>query len=149
MQSNATPFVVPDEDAPNPADAVIAALLDGDEPAEASAEPFEIPSLTLPSGARVEFRSLATVTTENIKWLRKAMDTDGAGTFLGELFERGATLLITAWDALEPATGRPLPLPRDDKKAYGKLGYLDGRAIEKHLRRHLLDLVDLNGSAGK
>lgn len=143
METNATPFA--------PADEQLAA---GDPLPEAEAQaqvdPFEIASLTLPSGARVEFRSLATVTNENVRWLRKAMDNDGNGSFLNDLMSRGMQLLITSWDATD-LNGRPLRLPRDDAKAVDKLSAVDGRAIERHLKRPLERLVlgDEDGEQGK
>lgn len=108
---------------------------------EPEADPWEIPGLTLPSGARVEFRRMDRLTTENLRWLRKAMDADGAGSFLNDLMDRGAQLLIDGWDATTP-DGRPLEIPRKTEgKSMGKLSLADGKAIEKHLTKPLLRLV--------
>ena len=150
MQGNDTPFIAPPEVDPEEENAKMALdVVFGEIPGEgeAAADPFEIETLTLPSGAKVEFRSLATVTAENVRYLRKALDGNGAGSVISDMAERAANLLIVRWDAAD-TSGRPLKVPRDDDKAWGKLGYLDSRALEKHLGPHVRRLVGL-GDAGK
>lgn len=109
---------------------------------EASADPFAIKALKLPSGARVEFRSMSTVTQANVRWMREALNADGNGAFLNDVLARGMQLLITSWEL-------SLPLPRDNPKIIDKLSYADANAIERRIMPHLVKMVNPAGGGSK
>jgi hypothetical protein len=106
-----------------------------DTDSQVSEDPFAIPVLTLPSGKQVEFRSLATVSQKNVKWLREALNTEGNGAFLNGVLGRGMQLLIIRWDL-------DMPIPRDDPRVIDRLSFPDANAIERHIQRRLVQMVN-------
>lgn len=112
---------------------------------EAAADPFAIDPLKLPdlpgqpSGRMVRFRSLATVTQENVKWLRAALNSEGNGDFINMVLQRAMELFVVEWD-LE------LPLPRNNPKITGRLAWADAHAIERHLQKPIRSLIDPNAA---
>lgn len=124
----------------------------GHELDERPADPFAIEALLLPSGGKVEFRSMARITGANVQWLRGVDDREGQMIMYNELLKRALTLLVDSWD-LTTETGRPIPVPRDSKDgAWLKLiGAFDMTAIERHLREPINRLTgdDIGGGEGE
>lgn len=122
------------------ADTGISTEMPDDVPAEAApeldvpADPYEIPTLLLPSGGHVEFKRIDGLTAANIRYLRKARDAEGQGSFYNDLCERGMRLLIATWDI----PGRALKTPQADPSASDKLQAFDLTAIERHMQPYLL-----------
>lgn len=112
---------------------------------EAAADPYAIEALLLPSGARVTFRSMATLTGANVRWLRGVDDREGAMLMFNEINVRAMVLLVDTWDLVTP-TGRPIPVPRDqrdpkDRSWTRSISAFDFTAIERHLREPVKRLV--------
>lgn len=114
---------------------------DDGRPVDGSVDPNEIPDLTLPSGGRVVFAHLGQLTRNSVTYLRKALDTEGNGSMMNELHQRGFEVLIKGWDVIG-ANGKPIDtLPRNHKSAAGGLAAPDSAALEKHIEPFLLRLV--------
>ena len=101
-------------------------------------DPYAIDPVTLPSGVKVTFRSLLSLTADNLRWLRGADDRDGQIAFYNETQARGIDLLVDTWTLTEPS-GRPVPTPREVRDLGKRRGYLkimnafDLKALENHL----------------
>lgn len=116
---------------------------------EAPADPYAIEAAVLPSGVKVEFRSMLTLSAANLRWLRGADDREGSMAFYNEVQARGIDLLVERWD-LVSATGRPVAVPRDAKgsetRAYLKtMGLFDLKALEEHLKGPMDRLLGKDG----
>lgn len=111
----------------------------------AAADPYAIEALLLPSGAKVTFRSMATLTGSNVRWLRGVDDRDGAMLMYNEINIRAMILLVDTWDLTAPG-GRPLPVPRDlrdpkDRSWTKQIGAFDFTAIERHIQKPVMRLI--------
>lgn len=108
-------------------------------------DPYLIEPVTLPSGVKVEFRSMAALTGDNVKWLRGADDREGSMAFYNELNSRAIHLLVDNW-TLTAENGRPILVPRQnrsDPKAYLKvMSGIDLVALERHLKDPMDRLFD-------
>jgi hypothetical protein len=101
------------------------------------ADPFAIEACLLPSGGKVYFRSLATVTGEDLRWIRSVDDKGGNLALYGEMMGRAMIKLVDSWDLTTPS-GRPVPLPREKNSPYDRLiSAFDLAALERHLRKPL------------
>lgn len=109
-----------------------------DEHDRAPADPYAIDPVVLPSGVKVEFRSLLSLTADNLRWLRGADERDGQVAFYNETQARGIDLLVETWTLTE-ANGRPVPTPREGRDPSKRRAYLrvmsafDLKALESHL----------------
>jgi hypothetical protein len=116
------------------------------------ADPFMIEPLLLPSGAKVAFRSMAKLTADNVRWLRGVDDREGNMIMYNEVNRRAMVLLIDSWNLTAPS-GRPIPIPREDRQNnwLKQVGAFDFTAIERHLREPVQRLVgdDLGPAEGE
>lgn len=119
---------------------------DVDEPGPV--DPYAIEPVALPSGVKVEFRSMAALTADNMRWLRGADDREGSMAFYNEVQARALHLLVESWTLTE-ANGRPVMVPRmnrQDPRAYLRiLSGIDSLALERHLRAPLERLLGPGG----
>ncbi|HEX5997270.1 MAG TPA: hypothetical protein VFY84_19190 [Jiangellales bacterium] len=108
------------------------------EDGSAVADPYAIPPLVLPSGGKVRFHPTSVATTKDVRYLRRARDAEGAGSFFNDLMERAMRLLIEEWEI----PGRPtLRVPKYDPKATESLIGHDLIKIEKHLTPFVMDMI--------
>lgn len=119
---------------------------------EDDGDQYAIEPLLLPSGVKVEFRSMAKLTADNVKWLRGADDREGQMAYWNEMHRRAIHLLVDGWTLTE-ANGRPVPIPRSrqgTELVYLKhLAGIDLPVLERHLGKAVERLFDRGDSAGE
>lgn len=121
---------------------------------EPPTDPYHIEPVLLPSGVKVEFRSMATLTAANFRWLRGADDREGQMAFYQEVQARAIDLLVDGWTLTAPS-GRPVLPPRyaakGAERAYLKvMSGFDMAALERHLRGPIDTLLgDREDAAGE
>lgn len=118
---------------------------DDHDPVETPVDPYAVEPVILPSGVKVEFRSVASLSSNEVRWLRGGVkDAEGQMAFYNELTARLIHLLVESW-TLTTVNGEPVLAPRHcrpgTQRAYLQvLPGIDLTRLERHLRP-ALDLL--------
>jgi hypothetical protein len=119
---------------------------------DSAVDPYTVEPLSLPSGGKIEFRSMAKLTGDNLRWLRGVNDAEGQMVMYNEVLRRAIVLLVDEWTLTE-SSGRPLAVPREDRDGrwLKTISAFDLAALERHVRGPVKDLVgnDLGMSPGE